>query len=187
MAIDFRSVWGSNKCEKSDINKRVVDATEVVMRACQTIGNLVAPKMFKCIGFTLLQFDRKPSSGSRHSMKIMHGDSDDYCKTVDETVVWQVTGYVGDPKDKNMINVVIRHIFHTFDGDRSGNGETFINGKPLIKPEYGGLVLEILAKYLSDRDYWIKQQKDGSINDFQLGLELHSEMEICADRIMESK
>ena len=142
MPIDIRSNWGQNKAGKSDINEQVVDSAEVLLKCCEYLSRLVSPKTFRFSSFALLKFERTPTDGSKHGMRIMLGGDDNYLPTVDETIVWQVFGYVGNVKDRRTVNVIIRHILHTFKGDRSGTGETFINGKPLWKPEYGGLTVD---------------------------------------------
>jgi hypothetical protein len=115
-----------------ELNERVADATEALLKTITVLDNLAKPKQFVLSHADLLQFEQKPSMRSRHTIMV------DGYTPVEEIVKWQVTGKIGE----RFVNVVVYHLFHTFKGNRSGNGEYFINGKTTKKPEYGGITLE---------------------------------------------
>lgn len=126
---------------KTEINARVADATEALLKTITILDELAKPKQFNLSSANLCRFDQLPSNGSRHSVRVQ----DDIL--VDEIVKWQVYGNIGG----RIVNVVVYHLFHTHKDNRSGSGEFFINGKTDRKPEYGGITLDDVWQ---DNDKW---------------------------------
>lgn len=138
----------------SDLTKeRVCDATESLLKAITILDDLAKPKQFNLSSAQLLQFDRIPSNGSRHHVRV-EGE-----KPIDEIVGWQIYGHIGD--SDRIINCKVYHIFHTQEDNRSGSGEFFINGKTDCKPEYGGITLDDIWQDANKWEYtlpWIKDK-----------------------------
>jgi len=111
---------------------RVAQASKSLIEGIQVIDSLAKPKQFNLSSAYLRRFDVEHNGKRNHSI---------YCTDdvpIDEITEWQITGTVGD----RIINAIVKYIFHTHENNRSGSGEFIINGKPYIKPEYGGITLE---------------------------------------------
>jgi len=108
---------------------QTVGATSTLIKALHMIDSLVAPKHFCLIGAYLRRFEAVDNGFSRHSLKI-EGE-----KPIDEISEWQVVGTAGD----RIVNVIALGVFHTHQHNRSGNHEYSFNGKPYLRPEYGGI------------------------------------------------
>ena len=114
------------------IYDRVAGATETVFRTLRVLEDFAKPKAFTFHDASLIAFTVKPASGFQHHVRV------EGYTPIDEIDRWQIFGSIGD----RTVNVVAEHIFHTHKDNRSGSGEYFINGKPLMKPEFGGVTLD---------------------------------------------
>jgi hypothetical protein len=116
-----------------DINViRTAQSAKVLINGIETIERLVKPKKFNLSYATLLKSEVIHNGFNNHSV-VVFADI-----PIDEIDVWQISGTVQD----KIINVVVEHVFHTHEQNRSGSGETTINGKDSsLKVEYGGVSL----------------------------------------------
>ena len=111
---------------------RVADSAATLIKAIHMIDSLVAPKRFHLTGAYLRRFEAVDNGFAHHSLRV-EGD-----KPIDEISEWQVVGTVGD----RIVNVIAFGVFHTHQHNRSGNREYSFNGKPYLRPEYGGITID---------------------------------------------
>ncbi len=136
------NAWVRNHNESlGDLGDQVASATDVLLDAIRFIDNLAAPKHFNVQFVGLQEFKQEPTSDEDFHVRVEWPEN----PAINEICEWEITGTIGG----KLVNVVVRHIFHTYKNDRTGSGETFYNGKTDYKPECGGLSLE---------DCWQKQE-----------------------------
>ena len=141
MATQIR-VGFTNSAAGDVLDKRVASSAECLLRSIGTIERLAGRKHFILNSCHLLRFDRSPTDGRGHQL---HVDGD---TPIVETCAWQIYGSV----QGRIINAVSEYRFFTHEGNRSGHGESYLNGKEQsLKPEYGGVTLDDLWQ---DADLW---------------------------------
>jgi len=124
------------------LHERVTDSAESLLRAISRIERLAERKQFVLIDATLVRFDRLPANGRSHNLRVV-GD-----RPVVETHAWQIYGTI----QGRFINAVSVYRFYTHEDNRSGHGESHLNGKDQsLKPQYGGVTLDDLWQ---DADLW---------------------------------
>lgn len=106
--------------------------SQTLLRGMHIIDKLGKPKHFKPSFCHVLEFHIENNGFINHSMRV-----NDY-PPIDEIYSWQITGVIGE----RYINAVVRYIFHTFEGNRSGTGCFTINGKTDCLPKFGGITLD---------------------------------------------
>ena len=141
MATQVRATFMHTELD-DQLHKRVAGSAESLLRAVSRIEDLAGRKQFVLTSATLVRFDRLPSNGRGHELHVV-GD-----KPVVETHAWQIYGRIQD----RIINAVSLYRFYTHEDNRSGHGESSLNGKSQsLKPEYGGVTLDDLWQ---DADLW---------------------------------
>jgi len=118
--------------ESDTTNLRLAHATRTLLEAIRILDWLVKPKHFVFSDAKLREFSRISVDGSQHHLRAVDDEP------IDETAEWQVFGQVGD----RIVNVIARSTFHTHAENRSGSTDFFVNGKPYMKPEYGGVTVD---------------------------------------------
>jgi len=118
--------------ESDTTNLRLAHATYTLLEAIRILDWLVKPKHFIFSDAKLREFSRISVDGSHHYLRAVDDEP------IAETTEWQVFGQVGD----RIVNVIARSTFHTHAENRSGSTDFFINGKPNMRPEYGGVTVD---------------------------------------------
>jgi len=114
---------------------QVEQATRALLETIRRLDRFAKPKQFSLHHCQLLKFERVPSDGKMHRIKVEYPPD----KMIDEIFVWQIIGAIGD----KVVNVVSEWIFHTHENNRSGNTEWHINGKDAyLRKDLGGLSIE---------------------------------------------
>ncbi len=113
-------MWGSG------LDEIHAHATEILLSTMARLTDLAKPKDFQFSSSTLRRLERIPHNDeSNYAVRVVKPK----LQPVDEIVDWQITGYVNVDGKRRVLNVVTHSVFHTYDGDRSGSYERFINGK----------------------------------------------------------
>ena len=125
--------------ERDDqLHKRVALSAESLLRSVERIEALAGRKQFVLTNCRLLRFDRTPTNGRGHQLRVV-GD-----KPIIETHVWEIYGNI----QGRIVNVISEYRFYTHEGNRSGHGEARLNGKDRsLKPEYGGVTIDDLWQH----------------------------------------
>ena len=102
-----------------------------------TIEKQASPYQVALASVRLLCCERRDATGAEHMIRI--GTHGHYLTPMDEIVDWQIAVYA----KKQYLKLDCRWVYHTFIGDRSGNGVGTINGKPYSTIEsHGGWSLQ---------------------------------------------
>jgi len=102
-----------------------------------TIEKKAFPYQVALASVRLLCCERRDATGAEHMIRI--GTHGHYLTPMDEIVDWQIAVYA----KKQYLKLDCRWVYHTFIGDRSGNGVGTINGKPYsTREDCGGWSLQ---------------------------------------------
>ena len=102
-----------------------------------TIEKQASPYPVALVHVRLLRCERRDATGAEHMLRI--GTPGHYLPPMDEIVDWQIRAGIR----KQQLTLDCRWVFHTFIGDRSGDGVGTINGKPYSTIEsHGGWSLQ---------------------------------------------
>ena len=142
MATQVRAPFVHTELD-DQLHKRVAGSAESLLRAVSRIEDLAGLKQFVFTSATLVRFDRNPTDGHGRKPRTVAEKT-----IVVETHAWQIYGSI----QGRIINAVSLYRFYTHEDNRSGHGESSLNGKSQsLKPEYGGVTLDDLWQ---DADLW---------------------------------